>query len=304
MFVAAIDARGEAVRDGHGREAAPDVAPFLTWPAVAFGKPVCRLGLASHGRTAITPDDVLYALDRGVNFLNWPGEADSPGGADAYSVAVASLGGRRDSVVVCVQFGARTATEAAVELRSILDALRTDHVDVLTLYYVEKAGEWNALSGPGGALGYLRAAHRDGVVRRVGITSHQRPLAAEIARSGLIDLLMIRYNAAHRGAEREVFPVTDALGMPLIAYTATRWGALLRPTPDDPPGFAVPGAPAWYRFVLQSPSVAVTLAAPHTRAELDHDLEVLRASGPLGPSEYTLLAEHGHRVRRHGGSFQ
>ena len=51
---------------------------------------------------------------------------------------------------------------------------------------------------------------------------------------------MIRYNAAHRGAEREVFPVTDAIGMPVIAYTALRWGALLRPTPDDPPGFRVP----------------------------------------------------------------
>ena len=62
---------------------------------------------------------------------------------------------------------------------------------------------------------------------------------------------MIRYNAAHRGAEREVFPVTDALGLPVIAYTALRWGGLLRPTPDDPPGFVVPPAPAWYRFVLQ-----------------------------------------------------
>ena len=35
---------------------------------------------------------------------------------------------------------------------------------------------------------------------------------------------MIRYNAAHRGAEREVFPVTEALGLPVIAYTALRWG--------------------------------------------------------------------------------
>src|SRR5204862_2309191 len=101
-------------------------------------------------------------------------------------------------------------------------------------------------------------------VRRLGLTTHQRPLAAEIAGSGMLDLLMLRYNAPHRGAEREVFPVTDALGMPVIAYTALRWGALLRPTPDDPPGFVVPGAAAWYRFVLQAPSVAVVVAAPPT----------------------------------------
>lgn len=279
--------------------------PFLTCAAPAFGKPVCRLGLASRGwpASAITADDVLHAIERGVNFLNWPGEADEPGGADAMSAAIASLGSRRDSVVVSVQFGARTAADAAAELRSILSTLKTDQIDVLTFYYVEKAAEWRTLIGPGGALEYCRAAMDDGVIRRLGITSHQRPLAAEIARSGLIDVLMIRYNAAHRGAEREVFPVSDAIGLPVIAYTALRWGALLQPTPDDPPGFRVPTAPDWYRFALQSPSVSVVLAAPASRSELDEDLAVLYASAPLDPPEYARLAGHGERVRRHAGRF-
>jgi aryl-alcohol dehydrogenase-like predicted oxidoreductase len=114
---------------------------------------------------------------------------------------------------------------------------------------------------------------------------------------------MIRYNAAHRGAEREVFPVTDALGLPVIVYTALRWGALLRPTPEDPPGFVVPPAPAWYRWVLQNPSVSVALMAPHDRAELEEDLTVLDAIGPLPADEYERLAEHGRRVRRHAGGF-
>ena len=114
---------------------------------------------------------------------------------------------------------------------------------------------------------------------------------------------MIRYNAAHRGAEREIFPVTDAMGVPVIAYTALRWGALLQPTPGDPPGFRVPRASAWYRFVLQSRSVAVVLAAPEDRGQLDEDLEVLRASGPLSDREYARLAEQGARVRRHAGRF-
>src|SRR5262249_13107332 len=135
------------------------------------------------------------------------------------------------------------------------------------------------LRGPAGALAEWRAAQRDGRVRRLGVTTHQRPLAAEMARSGRLDLLMIRYNAAHRGAEREVFPVTDALGMPVIAYTALRWGALLAATPSDPPGFVVPPAPDWYRFVLHAPSVAVVLATPHSRAELAEGLP--RRAAPL-----------------------
>jgi predicted aldo/keto reductase-like oxidoreductase len=258
---------------------------------------VCRLGLATRGNGALTEDDILHALGRGINFLNWPG------GEDGLSHVVADLGTNRSEVVVCVQFEARNATDAASELRTILSALHTDYVDVLTLYYVEEMREWQEIVGAGGALSYCQAAQRDGVVRRIGLTTHQRPLAATVARSGLLDLLMLRYNAAHRGAEREVFPVTDELGLPIIAYTALRWGALLRPTPDDPPEFVVPKAPAWYRFALQSPSVAVVLAAPHNRAELEDDLSVLDAAGPLPPAEYQQLAEHGLRVRKYGGAF-
>ena len=275
--------------------------PFLV--THGFGLPVCRLGLASYGQTAVTPDDVLSAIDRGVNFLNWQGLAEGPSDGDAYSAAVSALGARRRSVVVCVQFGARNAADARTELRSALAVLGTDYIDVLTLYYVERADEWAEITAPGGALRYLQDAKRDGTVHRIGITSHQRKLAAQMAESGLLDTIMIRYNAAHRGAERDVFPVTQPLGLPVIAYTALRWGALLHPTPADPAGFSVPRPPAWYRFVLQQPAVAVTLAAPQTRAELDEDLRVLEAKGPLTNEEYAALARHGERVRRHAGRF-
>jgi predicted aldo/keto reductase-like oxidoreductase len=65
----------------------------------------------------------------------------------------------------------------------------------------------------------------------------------------------------------------------------------------------VPSASAWYRFVLQSPAVSVVLAAPQSREQLDEDLTVLDASGPLSAEEYARLAEHGQRVRRHAGRF-
>jgi aryl-alcohol dehydrogenase-like predicted oxidoreductase len=283
-------------------EVGPSLHPFLVAPS--FGLPVCRLGLASYGRTAITPDDVLSAIDRGVNFLNWQGLAEGPSDGDAFTRAVSSLGTQRQSVVVCAQFGARNKADAAMELRSVLAALGTDYIDVLTLYYVEKAEEWEEITAPDGALRYLQDVKRVGAVRRIGITSHQRTLAAEMAKSGLLDTIMIRYNAAHRGAERDVFPVTQPLGLPVIAYTALRWGALPRPTPDDPPGFSVPRASDWYRFVLQNPAVAVTLAAPQSRAEMDEDLRALDAAGPLANEEYTALAAHGERVRKHAGSFR
>jgi predicted aldo/keto reductase-like oxidoreductase len=260
------------------------------------GQPLCRLGLATRGNGHLTPDDIHRALERGINFLNWYG------GADVLSRTIAELGPGRREVMVCVQFEARTAAEAKAELEQILRELRTDYVDVLTFYYVEEEGEWQQITAPDGALAYCQAAQRDGRVRLLGLTSHQRPLAAAAAQSGLLDLLMIRYNAAHRGAEHEVFPVTMERSLPVVVYTCLRWGALLRPTPDDPPGFVVPSAPMWYRFALQALAVTVALMAPDNRAELEEDLTALDA-GPLSAAEYDMLAAHGQRVRRHGGSF-
>jgi predicted aldo/keto reductase-like oxidoreductase len=259
--------------------------------------PVCRLGLATRGGNNLVVDDIQHALAHGIDFLNWCGQAD------ALSQAVADLGSRRKDVTVCVQFEARTAAAAATEFASICRELHTDYVDILTFYYVEEDSEWQQISGPGGALEFCRAAQRAGQVRLLGLTSHQRPLAAAIAGTGMLDLLMIRYNAAHRGAERDVFPVTSALDMPVIVYTCLRWGALLRSTPDDPVDFTPPSAPACYRFALQHPAVTVALMAPDNRRELDEDLTVLDAVGPLSDVEFASLAAHGQRVRTWGGQF-
>src|SRR5262245_50136125 len=89
------------------------VSHFPRWPSF----PVCRLGLATRGATNLTVNDVRYALDRGVNFLNWCGVPDG------LRDAVAQLGSRRSEVMVCVQFEARTAQEAETELAHLLTEL-------------------------------------------------------------------------------------------------------------------------------------------------------------------------------------
>jgi predicted aldo/keto reductase-like oxidoreductase len=258
---------------------------------------VCRLGLASRLTGQLRETDILVALDAGVNFLNWPGTSDF------LSRTIAGLGPRRREVLVCVQLEARTANDARRELDGLLQELHSDYVDVVTFYYVEAADEWEQIAGPGGALDFCRRAQQQGKVRLLGLTSHQRALAAAVAQTGLIDMLMIRYNAAHRGAETDIFPLTDRLRLPVVTYTSLRWGELLLPTPADPPSFHVPTAPAWYRFVLQNPAVTVALMAPQTRAELDENLAILSDPRPLSAFEYQTLAEHGQRVRRCAGPF-
>src|SRR6516162_2098151 len=147
----------------------------LSIPPASFR--ACRLGLATRGGTDLTKADIWLALDRGVNFLNWCGVPDS------LSQTIADLGPRRREVVVCVQFEARTKADAQVEMRQMLRELSTDYIDVLTFYYVEEPAEWQQIIAPGGALEHCREAQRNGQVGLIGLTSHQRPLAAEAARS-------------------------------------------------------------------------------------------------------------------------
>lgn len=259
--------------------------------------PVCRLGLATRGGSRIRPEDVHWAVEQGVNYLNWCGKPDG------LSRAVAELGRERRRVVVAVQFHARTADEAEREWERLCRELGTELLDVLTFYYVESEDEWRQITGPGGAYEFLAEQKRTGRLRMIGLTSHQRKLAAAWAGSGLLDMLMVRYNAAHRGAEQDVFPVTRRLGMPVAVFTCLRWKALLAPTPDDPPGTRPPAAVDCYRFCLSHPDVAVALAAVNSRTELAHALGLLRDWRACSAEEMAAIRAHGDRVHRHAGLF-
>ena len=258
---------------------------------------VCRLGLATRGDAQLGPDAYLRAIDRGVNYFNWSGYRDG------LSTAVRELGPLRSKIFLAAQFEARTAAAASRELDQMFEELGTDYLDVLTYYYVEEHSEWDQIVSPQGAATILAAAKQSGRVRLIGLTSHQRDLAAEIAAQGAVDLLMIRYNAAHRGAERQIFPVTMPRTMPVVAYTALRWQALLRSTPSDPADFVLPTAAECYQFALGHEGVSVVLMAPDSESELAEDLELLDRGKCLSRERYQQLVEHGDRVRRHAGRF-
>jgi len=136
------------------------------------------------------------------------------------SRAIARLGSTRKQVVIAAQFEARSAFDAEREFDRMLGELKLDWIDVLTLYYVESQSEWDEIVAPGGAWEYLAGQKQRGRLKMIGVTSHQREPAARWAQTGKLDLLMVRYNAAHRGAERDVFPVAKALKIPVVTFTA------------------------------------------------------------------------------------
>lgn len=260
---------------------------------------VLRLGLATRGNTNLAPDDVLRALEQGVNYWNWCGHDDGMGRA------IGELGSRRSEVVVATQVGVAGWSGDAMRrgIDQALARLNTDWLDVVTLYYVETENEWQQIVAPDGAWRALDDAKRQGLVRSIGLTTHQRPLAARWAQTGKIDLLMIRYNAAHRGAEHDVFPITQRQGLPVVCFTCLRWGALLEPAVGAPDDGRAPEARDLYRFVLSNDSVSVALTAPNGRRQLQHTLSLLDDWHALSAARRSEIEAHGDRVRASAGPF-
>lgn len=139
----------------------------------------------------------------------------------------------------------------------------------------------------------LMQLKESGKVRAIGVSIHDRVRAGKLAEESPLDLFMIRYNAAHPGAEHDIFPHLDKRKPAVVAYTATSWRKLLR----KPRDFAGPAATAGdcYRFCLSSPHVDVVLTGPRDTSELRENLDALE-KGPLSPDEMQWMRELGRAV--------
>jgi hypothetical protein len=111
---------------------------------------------------------------------------------------------------------------------------------------------------------------------------------------------MIRYNAAHPGAERDIFPHLPEGRHTVVSYTATCWRYLLR----RPRGWQgpMPTAGDCYRFCLSSPHVDVTLTGPASLEQLRENLAALE-KGPLSSEEMTMFRELGPLIKARGYSW-
>jgi aryl-alcohol dehydrogenase-like predicted oxidoreductase len=135
----------------------------------------------------------------------------------------------------------------------------------------------------------------EGKIGNVGLSTHNRKFAGELAAKNAVDVMMVRYNAAHRGAEQEIFPNVKPNNPGIISYTATRWRYLLRRPPAWKKGERIPTAGMCYRFVLSNPAVDVCLTAPSNLKQLEENLAAFK-EGPLAADDMAFMHKFGDAV--------
>ena len=246
------------------------------------GLSVSRLGIAaSYGVPGPAVEMAFH--EHGINFLYW-GSMRKPGMRDAI---INLKGNNRDKLVIAFQSYDKSGLLMARLHEKGLRTLVIDCADLLILGWM--------MGNPRGRM--LEAAMRlkeEGKVRYLAISSHNRTMVGNMIRKGTlpIDAYMIRYSAAHRGAETDIFPHVTAEDPPgIMSYTATRWGRLLDPN-KMPPGEDPMAAADCYRFALTDPNVNLCMMGPRTALELEQGLTALE-KGPLS-------AEEMERARRIG----
>jgi aryl-alcohol dehydrogenase-like predicted oxidoreductase len=245
---------------------------------------VGRLGMAAgYGVPAAA---VERAFDRGVNYLYWGSVRRG-----AFGQALRNLKPRRDKMVLALQSYSRVAALMTPSVENALRRLGFDSADVLLL------GLWNK-KPPKRILDVCAELRERGLVRHIAISTHHRPLVAELAEDPGIGIVHVRYNAVHKGAEREVFPLLQNGSRPgVVAFTATSWKQLLNPK-RMPPGERVPTATDCYRFVLANPAVDVCMTGPANEAQAADALRALDL-GPMSEEELAWMRRVGDFIHKH-----
>jgi aryl-alcohol dehydrogenase-like predicted oxidoreductase len=252
------------------------------------GLVVGRLGVAcSYGAPQAAFEE---AFDRGVNYFYWGSRRTA---AMARAIRHLVSRGHRERLVIVLQSYSRSPRLLERFLHRGLRRLGLDAADVLLL-------GWHNRPPAPRLVDQALALKARGRFRFLALSGHHRPLFAALAQGSPFDIFHVRYNAAHRGAETEVFPKLPRLQPPgVVTYTATRWGALLDPR-RMPAGEAPLRGADCYRFALSHPAVHVCMTGPRSREELQEALLALDL-GPLSDSEMERvrrLGDHLHRTRR------
>lgn len=246
------------------------------------GLSVSRIGVGSS--YGVSAKSCREAFDAGINYFFWGSTRTREMG-----IALRELGNReRESLVVAIQSYARLPSLLRRSVEKALSALQLDYADILILGWYEDPPSERILEE-------AARLREKGRFRFLGLTSHRRTLFTELLRDNRIDIFQIRYNAAHRGAEAEVFSHLDPREGPgVISFTNTRWGDLLQPQmmpPDEVPM----SAGDCYRFVLSHPNVHLALSGPRNGAEMREAIGILEA-GPCSEQELARFRRIGDHV--------
>lgn len=252
------------------------------------GLRVSKLGFGSSFKAPTAC--YLEAFERGVNYFYW-GSLRRGLMADAIREIARQ---KRDEISVVLQSYSRWGWQLERSIEGAIRKLGIDHGDVLLL-------GWHNSLPPRSVIDAALKLKHEGRIRSIAISSHRRPLFPSLLDDETYSIWHVRYNAVHRGAEKDVFPslatTPEAERPGVVSYTTTSWGQLCD-SAKTPKGERTPDGTDCYRFALSNPHVDLCLAGPDNAEQMRQALEALEL-GPMDEEEQAWMRRVGDHIYGH-----
>jgi len=234
-----------------------------------------------------SPETVIAAYESGINFffvtadLHWP---LYEGLRRGLGKLLAGNRARRNELVVAVVSYLENPLFGALQFHEVIaEVPGLERVDVAIAGAVPQEASFYS------RLDSMVAAKRTGHsgLRAIGASFHQRTLALLAHYYDLLDVSFVRYNAAHPGARRDLFPFIGAARSTPLFNFKSMMARISRETFDAlglPEGYWLPEVCDYYRFVLSRDELDGVLCSPQSPKELSELLRALER-GPVSAEE-------------------
>lgn len=174
----------------------------------------------------------------------------------------------------------------------LLERLGTNYIDIGMIHYIDEQSDYDEVfNGP--VIEYAKQLKNDGVIRHIGMSTHNQNIALQAAKSGLIEVIMLSVNPAYdmmppiedcnplfekttyeeRSAlnsidpeREELYRYCEANGVAITVMKPYAGGALLN-AEESPFGVAMT-VPQCLHYCLTRPGVATILAGVKDVPEL------------------------------------
>ena len=152
--------------------------------------------------------------------------------ARSYSDSEAKIGHAladvRDDVILATKSPATDRATLLEHLCMSLDALKTDHLDILQLHNPKELPDPD---DPHSVYGGLQEARKKGMTRFIGVTGHRLDVALQAAASGLYDTVQFPLNAISAEKDMQLVDVCREHDVGLIAMKPLCGGRRTRSSP-------------------------------------------------------------------------
>ena len=286
--------------------AEPANLPFVTDPGERRGDMLYRrfgrtdemisaIGMGGFhlGKSAVTDDEAVRlvheGIDRGITFIDncW----DYNQGRSELRVGVAlDQGGYRDRVFLMSKMDGRTKKEAARQIDTSLQRMRTDRIDLIQHHEILRYDDPDRIFAEGGAMEAFVEAKQAGKLRYIGFTGHKDPrihlqmLATAAERGFHFDAVQMPLNVmdAHfRSFAHLVLPYLVEHGIAVLGMKTFADSVLLKSH--------APIQPLEYLHYSLNLPTSVVITGVESQRDLDQAFEAVRTFEPMDPSKVSEL---------------